>query len=111
MYIIFYSTTVAINVLCYSDPTVKLHKFHTLITELLSFVSPTNTPVHKSLDFINAHLYDTVIACRAALTTELQTEAESFVIKEKVQPGQKMEHQWRFRSNNKRPGQKSSGLV
>ena len=81
------------------------------MTELLSFVSPTNTPVHKSLDFINAHLYNVVIACRAAQTTELQTEAESFVVKEKVQPGQKMEQQWRFRSTNKRPRQKSNGLV
>ena len=78
------------------------------MTELLSFVSPTNTPV---LDFINIHLYDAVIACRAAQTTELQTEAESFVVKEKVQPGQKMEHQWRFKSTSKRPGRKSSGLV
>ena len=75
------------------DPMVQVTKFKNYIQELERSVVPDNTGVIKCIEHINAHLYNAVLACRAAKAQDEPLVSTAFVLKDKIHPGQKEEHQ------------------
>ena len=87
---------------------VQVTKFKNYIQELERSVVPDNTGVIQCIEHINAHIDNAVSACRAAKAQDepLISIATAFVLKDKIHPGQKAEHQWRFKPTSSKPGRK-----
>ena len=83
------------------DPMVQVTKFKNYIQELERSVVPDNTGVIQCIEHINA-----VLACRAAKAQDEPLVSTAFVLKDKIHPGQKAEHQWRFKPTSSKPGRK-----
>ena len=94
------------HICCHADSATKLKTFNSLILELQRQV-PTEDP--SVLDHINALLHNAVLSCKAAKATT--ATATTFETKEKINPGQKMELQWRFTKTTRSPGRKKKGQV
>lgn len=81
--------------------------FNALILELQKRVNSDNPDI---LDHVNALLHNAVLACKTA-STAVSCIGESSQKKEHINPGQNMEHQWRFVKTTKSPGRKKKGEV
>ena len=89
------------------DLMVQVTKFKNYIQGLLErSVVPDNTGVIHCIEHINAHLYNAVLACHAAKAQDEPLVSTAFVLKDKIHPGQKAEHQWRFEPTSSKPGRK-----
>ena len=93
----------------FTDPTMKIKAFKSLIAELEEFVAHDKKADH--INHINAHLYNAVLSRRAMKSANLTNTCPSFASKENIAPDQKIEPQWRFKKSLKKPGRKKSGLV
>lgn len=88
------------------DPMIQVSKFKNYIQEFERSVFPDNTGVIQCIEHINAYLYNAVLACRAAKAQDEPLVSTAFVLKDKIHPGQKAEHQWRFKPTSSKPGRK-----
>lgn len=96
----------------FTDFTLQLNSFQSLIRDLQSSVTYDNAPVLEFLPHVNALLERAVSVCRAAMNMEtIDAGAQPLMKKENLAPGEMKELQWRFRATAKTPGRKRSGLV
>ena len=67
-----------------------------------------NECITPHLTYINAHLYNAVLACRAA---KHEPQFPTFNKPSVVPPGKRSEHQWRFTKTMLTPGRKRHGNI
>ena len=86
-----------------TDHEIQIRTTQTFLFELERHVLDNASLVAPYLPNINAHLHNTVLACRAVLSSR---ECPPFPKKYKTSSGKKIEYQWQFTTTIKRPGRK-----
>ena len=91
------------------DDTVRLRTITAFLLELKEQVDKTATLIAPCHQYINYHLHNAVLACRAA-HDKSSTTSSSLTNKQYIS-SHKSEHQWRFPKTNKTPGCKRKGTT
>lgn len=81
--------------------------FESLMLELQRRI-PMNADL-SILDHVNSLLQNAILTCKAADATRIEA-IQSFETKENINPGQKMDLQWRFTKTTKSPGRKKGHI-
>ena len=89
--------------------TVHLRTTRAFLLELKEQVDKNVTLIAPYLPYINSHLHNAVLACRAA-QDKSSTPSSSFTNKQHIS-SRKNEHQWRLTKTNKTPGRKRKGAT
>ena len=87
---------------------VPLRTTRAFLLELEKHIFESASHIAPYLSYINAHLHNAVLACRAA-QDRTSTESPSFSNKQHIPSGKKPKHQWRFTKTKKTPGRKRKG--
>ena len=93
------------------DHSVQLKTFSRLMLALQSMVTPENEDVFPFLKHINSLLNNAVLTCKAATDCSAQPTVSFKSEAEKIAPGKRPDHQWRFKPTSKPPGCKRKGMI